>query len=671
MKINAGTAYYAEEWSPERIKIDASMMRDAGITLVRLGEFAWTKYEPEEGSFSFGWLHKTIRIMFACGIRTILCTPTSTPPSWLIAKHPEILYRPFDGKLAYPGVPDRVCYTNPVYRKYSEAIVEKLAFEFRNEPGIAFWQIDNEIGNTSFSICHCLECQSAFQRFLREKYGTLSALNCAWGTTMWNETYTSWNEIRLAEYDMKLVIKGMNIASPRVLDSLIFKGKEIENFIANQTDAIRKHLPGAVIGTNNLYQGSCEPYDVFSKLDFAAHDLYPSIHSDMSKLAKELAIYANYKPGVPPWIMETAVAPGAPVKNELRFFLWNFVAHGFDNVVFFHWRSQLAGREKTIPTFLGATGKPRDKYHALKTAIHEIHEVLADVSDLPMPHSPVAVVHDPLNAWIYGLDSETQNLDYANFVESAVKTLQKLSITPEIISPDHDFRPYRLIVFPVLPHVSKRLAKKIRSFVKRGGVVLSCGWTGMMDGNSKLIPEPGPEHLHNVFGISIEDYIEFNSSDAPPKFEPHETFASDAVHFSGKISGKKISGTAARWIADLEMTSAIPLLRYENTVLKGKSFCTENSYGAGFAIYMGSPMPDAWTKLCILHYSLEKASVSELPLPENVQMTIRGNVTFFLNFNNTEISFPFAVKGKCYPKEFFSSGNITLPPREVFIVKAD
>lgn len=647
------------------------MMRDAGITLVRLAEFAWTKYEPEEGVFSFDWLHETIRILFACGIRTILCTPTSTPPSWLIAKHPEILYRPSDGKSAYPGVPDRVCYTNPIYRRYSGAIAEKLALEFRNEPGVAFWQIDNEIGNTTFSTCQCPECQSAFRLFLREKYGTLEALNSAWGATMWNETYSSWDEILLADFDMKVVAKGKNVASPRVLDSLIFKGKEIENFIANQTDAIRKHLPDAVIGTNNLYRGCCDSYAVFSKLDFAAHDLYPSIHSGMSEIAKDLAIYANYKPGVPPWIMETAVAPGAPVKNDLRFFLWNFVAHGFDNVVYFHWRSQLAGREKTIPTFLGATGKPRGKYHVLKTAMHEIHEAMADVSDLPLPHSPVAMVNDIMNSWIYGLDSEPQNLDYENFAVSTVKALQKLSITPEIISPDHDFQPYRLIIFPVLPHVSKCLAEKIRSFVKSGGVVLSCGWTGMMDGNSKLIPEPGPEHLQDVFGISIEDYIEFNSADVPPKFEPHETFASDAVHFCGSISGKKISGTAARWLADLEMTSAVPLLRYENTVLKGKSFCTENRYGAGFAIYMGSPMPDAWTRLCVLHYALEKASVNELPLPENVQMTVRGNITFFLNFNDSEVSFPLTVKGKCYPEKFFRFGNVSIPPREVFIVKAE
>src|SRR3954469_7339321 len=75
-----------EQWQryPER-------QRELGITYVRIAEFAWSRIELHEGEFDWTWLDDAVQALANAGRLIVMCTPTATPPSWLIRKHPEIL----------------------------------------------------------------------------------------------------------------------------------------------------------------------------------------------------------------------------------------------------------------------------------------------------------------------------------------------------------------------------------------------------------------------------------------------------------------------------------------------------------------------------------------------------------------------------------------------------
>jgi beta-galactosidase len=90
-QMKLGVCYYPEHWPRERWSVDARMMREAGLSIVRIAEFAWQKMEPEEGEFTFEWLDAAIETFHAEGLKVVLGTPTATPPAWLCAAHPEIL----------------------------------------------------------------------------------------------------------------------------------------------------------------------------------------------------------------------------------------------------------------------------------------------------------------------------------------------------------------------------------------------------------------------------------------------------------------------------------------------------------------------------------------------------------------------------------------------------
>ena len=50
-RLRLGVAYYPEQWPESRREKDAGLMASAGITTVRLAEFAWHKFEPVEGKY--------------------------------------------------------------------------------------------------------------------------------------------------------------------------------------------------------------------------------------------------------------------------------------------------------------------------------------------------------------------------------------------------------------------------------------------------------------------------------------------------------------------------------------------------------------------------------------------------------------------------------------------
>ena len=140
-----GVAYYPEAWPEEEMAKDIAQMKDAGIHVARMGEFAWSKMEPREGEFHFEWLHRVINALADAGIATILGTPTATPPIWLSRKYPNIMKENETGRRRQHGGRRHCCSNNPHYRAASARIVEAMAKEVGENENVIGWQIDNEI----------------------------------------------------------------------------------------------------------------------------------------------------------------------------------------------------------------------------------------------------------------------------------------------------------------------------------------------------------------------------------------------------------------------------------------------------------------------------------------------------------------------------------------------
>jgi beta-galactosidase GanA len=356
-QIFLGIAYYPEHWPKERWPIDARLMREAHIDTVRVGEFAWSRFEPREGQLDFGWMDEAIEILAEEGLKTIMCTPTATPPAWLIQKHPEILPIDAHGLVAKPfGARRHYCCTVPAYQEYTCRIVTAMAAHYADNPHIIGWQIDNELGNVymlSRARCYCESCRQGFVEWLKRKYATLDALNDAWGTVFWSQEYSDWDQLVLPSRGT--VGEGLNPS--HVLDYYRFSSDSWAEYTRRQADILRAYAGDRWISTNfacglaretigtpegALYQGGCVWFPCVVDWTHLSQSLdFPAWSSHVSGMAASLS--ADFLRGIRP-DGKFAVLEG----GGTRMGAYQLIARGGMGVSPFRWRRPLFGAESGV-----------------------------------------------------------------------------------------------------------------------------------------------------------------------------------------------------------------------------------------------------------------------------------------------------------------------------------
>ena len=178
--MTVGVPYYPEHWPRERWARDAKLMQEAGISRVRLAEFAWSRIEPRQGEFDVSWLREAIDLFAEHGIGVILCTPTPTYPPWMHRKYPDIHQIKADGRVVQYGQRQDACKNHPGYRQHALGVTEYLAKELGGHRNVVAWQTDNEFGCHGSVRCFCDSCEREFQSWLSHRFGhDASKMNAA------------------------------------------------------------------------------------------------------------------------------------------------------------------------------------------------------------------------------------------------------------------------------------------------------------------------------------------------------------------------------------------------------------------------------------------------------------------------------------------------------------
>ena len=151
-------------------------MKEAGLSAIRIGEFAWSSLEPHEGKFTTDWLTEFVGKAGKMGINIFMCTPSACPPQWLTRRYPETLLIKGDGRPFNTYTRKHYCPSNPMFRELVRRVNVVLAEALALHNNILAWQIDNELGPHEVYRCFCPNCRREFHRWLRRKYGSLEEL---------------------------------------------------------------------------------------------------------------------------------------------------------------------------------------------------------------------------------------------------------------------------------------------------------------------------------------------------------------------------------------------------------------------------------------------------------------------------------------------------------------
>ncbi len=567
-----GGDYNPEQWPQDLWAEDIALMRRAGVTLVSVGVFAWSRLEPSEGEYDFGWLDRILDRLAEAAVGVALATPTAAPPPWFGFAHPEALPVTRDGVRLSHGSRDTYCASAPAYREAGRRIAAELGRRYAGHPALALWHVHNEYGTT----CHCDVVAASFRRWLQERYQSLEHLNEAWTGAFWSQLYTDWEHIlppRATQY----------LGNPsQLLDFRRFCSDELLACFREQRDVLRALTPDVPV-TTNFVLGSWVPVDHrrwASEVDLVAIDHYPS-SAEPFRAEHETAFAADLARG---WargerwlLMEQApnltYAGGRMLPKpagQLARLSLSHVARGSRGAMFFQWRAPRGGAEMFHSAIVGHAGADTRVFAEVAEFGALLNRIGAAGAATGSVDANVAVLWDADSGWaLQGPGLPSPDIDYVAAVRDVHGALWRAGITADVIGADADLTPYRLVAVPAMFVLRADTAEALRSYTQNGGCLAVWFLSGVVDETHRAWPGGYPGPLRDVVGVRVEEWHPVDGEVA--------------------LSG---GGTGRAWTELVRTAGAAAEVTYASGPLAGQPAITRHRLGDGTAWYVSTQLDD-------------------------------------------------------------------------------
>ena len=464
--MKLGVCYYPEHWPEEVWAEDARRMAETGLSHVRIAEFAWSRIEPEPGRFDWAWLDKAVETLGGAGLSIVMCTPTATPPKWLIDAHPDILAVDAQGRARGFGSRRHYCFSSETYRAECARITEAVATRYGQNPAVGAWQTDNEYGCHDTTLSYSPNALARFRTWLAQRYQSPNALNRAWGNVFWSQEYRDFSEVELPN----LTVTEVN-PSHR-MDFTRFASDEVASFNKLQTDILRRLSPGRDITHNFMsFHTSFDHFAVARDLDIASWDSYPlgTLEQLWVSDAEKLRYLRQGHPDVAAfnhdlyravgrgrwWVMEQQPGPvnwarynPSPLPGMVRSWSWEAFAHGAEVVSYFRWRQAPFAQEQMH----AGLNRPDRVEDVGGQEARRVAGELSMVGDLaPCQRAQVALVFSYEAVWHLNIQPQGQGFRWVQLAFDAYCALRRKGLDIDIVAPDADFSGYKLVIYPSLP----------------------------------------------------------------------------------------------------------------------------------------------------------------------------------------------------------------------------
>lgn len=628
--MHYGADYNPEQWPEEIWPEDVARMREAGVTMVSLGIFSWSRIQPHEGEFDFEWLDRVIDLLHEGGIAVDLATATASPPPWATAAYPEMLPQDENGAMYWPGSRQQFAPSSPAYRRLAGELVTAIAERYATHPGVVMWHVNNEYGchlNADYSDA----ARDAFRRWLADRYGDVRSLNEAWGTDFWSQRYQSFDEVfppRKAPYSRN---PGQELDFRRFTSDMLLECYLMEREIIRAAGATQP------ITTN--FMGAFKPADYAhwaEHMDVISDDCYPDPNDPESfrSAAFQRDLVRSLKPAVPWLLMEQATnalnwrpanAPKAP--GQMAALSAQAVGRGADGVLFFQWRQSRAGAEKFHSAMLPHAGTDTRTWR-------EAVALGADLAALPpLPagarDARVALVFDWENWWAVEASDHPQNgLDYLAVIQRWYRALHRRHVQVDIVPAARVGEGHDVAIAPLLYLVREADAAALVSFVEAGGHLLAGPFTDVADEFDRFRDGGFATQLGPLCGIRIEDFGALVAPDAVPG-----AFGEREAPFAGAESGAP-AGVGTLLAEEVHVVADDTQVEASFTAGRrtGDPALTARAVGGGSARYLAT-IPDEAGVQAVVDRLLAATGVEPVAagLPEHVEAARRGTLLTLIN----------------------------------------
>ncbi|MBN3807893.1 beta-galactosidase [Paraburkholderia sp. Ac-20347] len=629
--MQIGVCYYPEQWPRTMWADDARRMAELGISHVRIAEFAWSRMEPRKGVFDWAWLDEAIETLAARGLKLVLGTPTASPPKWLVDSIPDMLPVRADGTRWNYGSRRHYDIASAAYRKECERITEAMAQRYGRHPAVVAWQTDNELGCHDTVPSYSPAAQQRFQAWLAQRYGSIEALNEAWGNVFWSMEYPSFETVGLP------VLTPTDANPSHLLDFRRYMSDEVASFHREQADVLRRYAPDADVLHN--FMGFFTTFDHYefaanNAIDVATWDSYPIARTEVIGVPEaDKARYARTAhPDVSAfdhdryraigagrfWVMEQQAGPvnwapwnPVPAKGMVRLWAYEAFAHGAELVSYFRWRQCPYAQEQmhsglNLPNNELSPGGEEVAQAAREIAQSETLRTLGAPA-----RAAVALVFDYETQWMFEIQRHGVGFDYQTLAFDYYSALREQGLDVDIVSRHADLSAYRLVVVPSLAVLDGAFIAKVEQSDAR--------WVfGPRTGSKTThfaIPgnlPPGP--LQRVLPLQVLEAESLRPTLAPA------------------LSLGSVSGAALHWREHVRANDGAQI---------------DATFEDGWPALLSSgrvQYATAWLThdlhRTLLGEAARAAGLDTQTLPEGVRLAHRGGLSFAFNFGEARVRAP-------------------------------
>ncbi len=614
--VHFGAAYYAEYQLTDRLDADLDLMREAGFSVIRVGESVWSTWEPRDGVFALDWLQPVLDGARERDIDVILGTPTYAVPPWFRRKYPETTAQRRTGEPIPYGHRQDVDYSHPAFRHHAERIIRRIVHRYVDHPAVIGYQLDNEPGG---EVLHNPALFAGFVERLRERYGDVERLNHEWGLTYWSHRLSEWADLWTPDgnttpaYDLAWRRYQAEITSDFIhwQAGIVREIARPEQFVTTCLQLGRPsqdfvHLTaGLDVATSNIYYRMQDAFALPStEQDEPAGWIIPGggasvmLQADLTYGLREerfLVTETNASS------IDGSDTTYPAYDGQWRQAAWAMIARGARMVSYWHWHTNHFGHETYWGGVLGHSLEPARTYQEVARLGRELRAA-GGVLDGYVPDADVTVLydHDSAHALRFmppfslpdgsGPDHEAHSRILVSWYRALFESGLSMSLrTPAQLGTDVDdlVRRRPVIVAPALHVAEDATLDLLAAYAEAGGHLVLGFRPGYVDAEARPRVAVMPGKLRQVAGLSFTEY----SNLAAPL----------PVRGDAGAGWDLPSGAAAtRWADGIVLEGAQALARYEHPHFGRWPAVTTNQAGAGRVTYVGT-LPDRTLARALAH----------------------------------------------------------------------
>lgn len=607
-----GAAYYDEYMPESRVPQDMEMMKAAGMNVIRIAESTWSTWEPQDGVFDFTSLHRMLEGAKDAGMKVIVGTPTYAVPAWLAKKYPDLLAVTHSGQNLY-GPRQNMDLTHPGYRTHCERIIRKLMEQVQPYENVIGFQLDNETHH--YDTC-TPRAQALFKLHLQRKFGTVEAMNKAFGFAYWSNSIADWEDLP----DVRQTINGSYAAEYEA-----FQRKLVTDFLAWQRAIVDEYRRPDQFVTHNFdfewhgfsygLQPDADQFEAADSLTVTGCDIYHVTGAQLT--GNEISLGGDIARGLKKdnyLVLETqAQGPMGrlPYPGQLRLQAFSHLASGANMVEYWHWHSLHNAVETYWKGVLSHDFTPGAVYREAAGIGADFARLSDHLKNLTITNRVAVLVS---NRSLSGIKHSAAfaGPTYNDSLRWLYDSLYRLNVGCDIL-PDtaRDFSAYDLVVAPGLYCAEEGLVQALRTYVEQGGHLLAGFRSFFADENAQVRHAPQPYGLTDVFGMTYDNFT-------VPEQVPQCSAWMELL----------------RPEADTET-----LLGYDHYAYTGYAAATLHPFGAGMAAYIGTMLEnealDALLRKLLPRLGVKLSGV-EWPVVQKQGVNELGkNVRYVFNYSGT------------------------------------